>query len=75
MLACEVRLDGVRLAEVRLGARVFPVRQTLEHWRAGRRWWRGEWPHEYYRLETSDGLLLEVFAEGVLSWTLAALQD
>ncbi len=74
MRSAEVRLEGGRIVRVQTDQRTYRVQSTLEHWRAGMRWWRGEWPREYFWLETSEGVVLEVYVE-VFAWTLAAIQD
>jgi hypothetical protein len=37
------------------------VIRTLDRWRYGGRWWRGEGPRDYFLLELEGGRTVEVF--------------
>lgn len=63
-----------RISRVTTEHRAYVIVCTLEHWRSGGRWWRGECPRNYYLLRSREGTLLEVFEE-VMAWTLSAIQD
>ena len=63
MRSVEVTLEGSRIVRVSLETRTYPIAATLEHWRSGMRWWRGEVPRDYFLLETRGGRVFEVYAE------------
>ncbi len=74
MRSVEVTVQDSRIVLVSLSTRTYRIVGTIEHWHAGMRWWRGEWPREYYWLETHEGYVLEVYSE-VFAWMLSAVQD
>ncbi|GEM49792.1 hypothetical protein [Deinococcus cellulosilyticus] len=74
MQAAHVETREGRISRVTTENRAYVIVRTVEHWRAGGRWWRGEYPRNYYLLRTRENTLLEVYEE-VLTWTLSAIQD
>ncbi len=50
------------------------VRQILDFWRYGGRWWLDEPPRDYYRLELETGHIVEVY-HAADQWVLARVSD
>jgi len=39
------------------------VARVLDRWRTGGRWWQGEAPRDYFLLELTGGMVVEVYRE------------
>lgn len=42
---------------------VHPVRAVVKHWRIDRGWWRLRIRRDYFKLETTTGLLVDVYQD------------
>ncbi|MGB9886993.1 MAG: DUF6504 family protein [Moorellales bacterium] len=56
--------------------RRYAVAEVLERWRDVGRWWEGEAPRVFFRLQTTGGGLWELYRElGENSWHLYKIYD
>jgi hypothetical protein len=57
--------------------RRYPVEAVLERWRDVGRWWAGESPKLFFRLQTADGALWEICRDSgaASAWHLYRLYD
>ncbi len=73
--AAEVKVNEGRIQLVKVKQRVYVIERTLETYKYGGRWWRGELPRSYFILQSNRGVRLEVYVVAMLEWTLSAVED
>lgn len=48
--------------------------RVIDEWRVATRWWASEIRRDYYLLELSGGMLIELYREGE-AWWVTAITD
>lgn len=71
-----VDLRGGIPASFRWRGKAHAVRAVLERWKDVGRWWEGEAPKLFFRVETAGGGLWEIYLDtGSQSWFLYKIYD
>jgi hypothetical protein len=67
--------DGMPVSVMR-SAKFEKVESVYQRWRVSDEWWRKEISREYFRIETSSGLLCDIYRDIVTNrWFLSRFHD
>ncbi|HLT58293.1 MAG: DUF6504 family protein [Limnochordales bacterium] len=72
----DVALAQGRLARFRWQDRIYRVTRIVDQWSYLGRWWAGEGEWRFYRVETADGGLFELYWDAAADqWRLYRVYD